>query len=389
MLPNISNDDQGLLSMDIDTDTHIKNSFTSKESLYSLNKDILEYEELFICMIDIVGFSNWCTLHTPKFIINKMIEYNNIINNILKKYDNVFKVELVGDCCMIVSNMCRDNNYCETKHNGILLLYFLNEFLFENAKNLRQKIFCSDDISFRVGLHVGYVYGTYLTNPCRFQLFSNEINIASRLESSAIPNTIHISNKASMILFDDQHEIIDNYLIIVKENTIIKGNKKTLTLKGVGTVQAFSLFLKKKCILIVDEMLLNLRIVEALFKNEGYIVETTTSHDKAFNLMKSFIYDVVVLDIFYGNTNCYLQLQEFRKWESIERTEHQKIIGHNIYKLDSNENNLDPNIFLLFDVHINKNDRYISLRKCVNNIINNRKNPKPRKTGMMNRCIIS
>ena len=397
----IANDSQSREQMS-SIDTYIINNISHDESNtyhHSSDNHIFEYEELFICMIDIVGFSKWCSMHNPQFIIETMIKYNTMINNLVNKHDDIYKIELVGDCCMLVSNMCNDNTIYKIRENGMSLLYFLNDFLFVNDDILKNTIFCSSDISFRVGIHVGHVYGTYLTKPSRFQLFSNEINVASRLESIAIPHTIHISMKALHLLWDTKNDSM-----LVNNDIMIKGKQKEQVLKGVGPVQSVSIFKRKHKILIVDDMQINIYVVKTLLTKNKYKVEETSSHQNAFELMKSYIYDIVILDLFYDDTNCCSQLQEFRKWESTERIQHQQIIGYSIYDVHNNDENISKIDITLFDVYINKRDTWTCLIKSINCMLTNKKQcescdtrKKEKKTNawqsdhatINNRCMIS
>ena len=63
----------------------------------SLNHDEIqifdEITNVCICMIDIVGYSAWCSNHIPQMIACAMINYNTMICNVISKYSSLKKSE--------------------------------------------------------------------------------------------------------------------------------------------------------------------------------------------------------------------------------------------------------------------------------------------------------
>lgn len=47
-------------------------------------------------MIDIMGFSAWCSNHIPSIIAKTMIEYNNLIGDLLENYPTLKKNRVGG-----------------------------------------------------------------------------------------------------------------------------------------------------------------------------------------------------------------------------------------------------------------------------------------------------
>jgi class 3 adenylate cyclase len=124
----------------------------------------------------------------------------NMIDAILKKY-NIYKVETIGDSYIAVSGMFEEND----EGNFVPLT---TRCLQEEAENIF-KFACelvkigysyiipntTERIEFRVGLHVGDVTSGVISNHMpRFQLFGETMNFASRMESSALPLHINVSD---------------------------------------------------------------------------------------------------------------------------------------------------------------------------------------------------
>lgn len=58
-----------------------------------------------ICMIDVVNFSAWCNTRSPADIFRAMTEYNRVLSTLIEKYAGVRKIEMVGDCVMIMGGV--------------------------------------------------------------------------------------------------------------------------------------------------------------------------------------------------------------------------------------------------------------------------------------------
>jgi class 3 adenylate cyclase len=266
----ISSEDESNDSNEINFEEALKDSFTSsswKDSFTSSScrrslrceietpffrssKDVSTSEfkydimnNVCICMIDIAGFSTWCSNHHPNIIARAMVSYNDWICHLIRKYQDIKKVELVGDCCMVISGIHADNF-------DTLILTYLNMIRFavdmiEDITTLKN-IFKSKNIGIRIGIHVSDVIGIYLNNPYKYQLFGNDINVCSRLENSAITNTIHVSEKTLMCLQNACDAVCGPC------SRCIKGNAINQSYKGIGFKTSYQLFLKQKSIYLIN-----------------------------------------------------------------------------------------------------------------------------------------
>lgn len=268
-------------------ETHFfdENMLQSSDSSYHSYQGDFKYDmmnNVCVCMVDIVGFSSWCSNHLPNIIARAMIEYNDWIVNLIHKYPGIKKIELVGDCCMIISGIGSEED--ESLKNSYIDIVCLAIDMLENINSLKC-VFQSQNIGIRIGIHVSDLIGTYLNNPCKYQLFGNDINICSRLESSAIPNTIHISEKTMMC--------IENLFINIRCRCIT-GNAIHQSYKGVGFKTSYQLFLKKNEFFLINCNYHFCKRIQDACSQYEFVTDT---YENIISNIKSFKYCAIIINI--------------------------------------------------------------------------------------------
>ena len=285
-----------------------------------------------ICMIDIVGFSLWCSNQIPQMVAFVMISYNDIICEILKRYSSLNKIELVGDCCMIVARSESSTNSNEFGKISKEIIDFAEDLLYK--MNDIQELFKSKEIGLRIGLHLGDVIGLYIKNPLKYQLFSNDINICSRLEASAIKNTIHVSDK---LLFVASH--CNAYSINRKFKT---SEKIHAEYKGVGfKLCSYMLHIKKNEILFMNFDKNIKTKLPILLNCSTYIFR---NGNNAIDHYLSYSYNFTCLNMCNTINNCEME-QLLHEWNSIKKSNIEIILCCN----DNQLSYLKENLLLRFD----------------------------------------
>lgn len=271
-----------------------------------------EYNNVSICLIDIVGFSNWCSKHTARDVVKMMIEYNNNVNVVLKKFKLLTKIELVGDSCLIVGGMDKyrrsfDDVVTQEKHTLEMIQFckaLIDTDMFGSVENL----------SLRIGVHIGDVFATFMNNPFKFQMYGNDINTTSRLESSSYPGVIHVSDKVMTIL--DKHP---------KLGELNYGLLSTKALKGINDIDSAYLTKITPHVLVVDDMRICQLIIGRYLKN--YTVEYCSDLEKGVDMLKSKIYEHVLLDTRSETCVIFDRFRQFRVWETKHRAQSQNVIA--------------------------------------------------------------
>lgn len=332
----------------LDTSIHGSLNIIDRISSFSDSEIICKtHRDACICMIDIVNFSQWCSKQKPESIFETMTQYNNFLNDKINNYDDVQKIELVGDSVMIVGGLYADFDEEKLCGNYTKCVLDLCHSILVDLSTLKD-IFNDKTISIRIGIHNGDVFSGYIMNPKKFQLFGNSINIASRLESSCLPGALNMSSQT--------------YAIIEKESLMKKiemGKTNSNFLKGVGMINSKLGFVKTNNILIADDVLSTCKILA--YKMKNHRCEIVTSFTECFEILKSTCYRVVLLDRYFHHDDVFSALIEFRMWESKYRSNYQRIVLMTSVESDRNFDQISLYVDEIVDKRTNIYDQINSL----------------------------
>jgi len=177
------------------------------------------YPEVTVLFADIVGFTKLSEKLGPKQIVS-------MLNDIFQRFDKIAldvqveKIKTIGDCYMVVGGVPdRCATHCQQIAEFALeALESFNEYAREFVEPLQV----------RIGIHTGTVVaGVVGTQKFSFDLWGDVVNVASRLESTGVPNRIHVSNAVQVRLHDD-YEFEDRGDVEIKG----KGSIHTWFLEG-------------------------------------------------------------------------------------------------------------------------------------------------------------
>jgi class 3 adenylate cyclase len=165
-----------------------------------------------ILFVDIVSYCELAekrTDVTTYLILNKIY---TMFDTIIEKYENIQKIETIGDAYMVVGNI---NTF---KDETNLYLDMIN-FSFELIHLLEKEI-CNNKINIRIGIHSGSYIVCLLGNKnSRLCIVGKNVNKTARLQSTSEINKIHISEEFYNKI---PKHIIDKYIFDKKENVFLK-----------------------------------------------------------------------------------------------------------------------------------------------------------------------
>ncbi|KAL3124922.1 hypothetical protein niasHT_001815 [Heterodera trifolii] len=137
---------------------------------------------------DIVGFTTLCSSSTPIEVVTMLNTVYTGFDDLINKHE-AYKVETIGDAYMVVSGIPQEIGVRHLMHlSDIALefLYYLKSFEIPHRKPQKIKI--------RIGLHTGPVAaGVVGLSTPRYCLFGDTVNMASRMESTGLPEKIQCS----------------------------------------------------------------------------------------------------------------------------------------------------------------------------------------------------
>ncbi|MDR3500989.1 MAG: adenylate/guanylate cyclase domain-containing protein [Legionella sp.] len=184
-----------------------------------------EYPQASVMFADIINFSELTEQLGPKKTVTILNKLFAELDGITEKY-HVEKVKTIGDNYMAVSGVPVQT----TRHAINMANYSLAVLERMHAFNKSQQM----NLQFRIGMTYGTVIaGVIGHKKFLYDVWGNVVNLASRLEKSALPNKIHISEKMAFML--EEEFIIEPY--------------DTITVKGFGPIKTYFLLGKREEVL--------------------------------------------------------------------------------------------------------------------------------------------
>lgn len=190
----------------------------------NITKSTKQYEMICILFTDIVNYTELAKKYDDKTIFQLLNNIYNMFDNIIKQHSHLQKVETIGDAYMVVGDIYRNtfNHKIVVKEMILLALEFIKEI---------KRISTPDNVPLllRVGITMGKVSIGILGNEIpRLCVVGNAVNVASRLQSTAEPDTIQMSR-----------HIYEQFNEIEFENDIQVIEKENVYLKNIGSVTTF------------------------------------------------------------------------------------------------------------------------------------------------------
>jgi class 3 adenylate cyclase len=184
-----------------------------------------------ICVLftDVVNYTELAKQYDDVIIFNLLKEIYNKFDSIKKKYSNLQKIETIGDAYMVVGDIYKKTcNHKEVIKQIIMFSFdLLNEIKFIKTPN-------NQNLSIRIGISIGDVsVGVTSIDIPRLCIVGNTVNFASRLQSTAEIDTIHVSRHIN----EQFKEIVFGFTLETKKN-------QNIFLKNIGNVETYTIYKK-------------------------------------------------------------------------------------------------------------------------------------------------
>lgn len=178
------------------------------------------HDSVVILFADIVGFTHLCKSMQPMQIMDLLTSLYESNDRTINLFPNLSKLEIVGDCYVAVGGLMKRETVPDV--TSIAVASEMLEFglaLHDIAKSIESP----EPLYLRVGIHCGPVTsGIIGRSSCKFMLFGDAMNTASRMESTCPSGKLQVSSEF--------HELVaDTPCWTRTDGVIIKGKGETVT----------------------------------------------------------------------------------------------------------------------------------------------------------------
>jgi len=212
------------LPFDFDKEYIERNTHTNS------NTNIKQFSFICILFTDIVNYTELAQKYDDKIIFQLLSSIYSLFDLIIKQYPHLQKIETIGDAYMVVGDIFK------TENNHPIVIKEIILFAIQLLREVKT-VKTPDNIplSIRIGINIGNVSIGILGNEIpRLCVVGNSVNMASRLQSTAVVDCIqmsrHIYEQLETIQFDEPFEII---------------KKENIFLKNMGSVTTYNIYLTK------------------------------------------------------------------------------------------------------------------------------------------------
>ncbi|KAI3380723.1 hypothetical protein SNEBB_001545 [Seison nebaliae] len=183
-------------------------SSTNHNSGFEIEFKLQTKDNVSILFADIVGFTSMSSTTDAERLVY-------LLNDLYGRFDllceqtGCLKIATLGDCYYCVSG-CP-----ESRDDHSLCCIRMGQEMIKEIEKFN-KVF-NHNVNMRVGIHTGQVkYGVLGTRVYKFDVFSDDVNIANKMESSGVAGRVHISQ----LTYNAMNEYLEKSKTIVDFGTI-------------------------------------------------------------------------------------------------------------------------------------------------------------------------
>jgi len=154
-------------------------------------------ENVSILFADIVGFTRMSSNKSASQLVG-------LLNDLFGRFDRMCikcqceKISTLGDCYYCVSGCPEpvEDHAANCVEMGLSMIRAIKDFDSD----------CNESVNMRVGIHTGTVLcGIVGKKRFKFDVWSNDVNLANRMESTGKPGMVHISDKTYQFLKEEYY----------------------------------------------------------------------------------------------------------------------------------------------------------------------------------------
>ncbi|HEY5243113.1 MAG TPA: adenylate/guanylate cyclase domain-containing protein [Polyangiaceae bacterium] len=174
------------------------------ERLKLENRPIADgFQDVSVLFADIVGFTRLSERLSPEALVGRLNQLFSAFDDLLDRF-RLEKIKTIGDAYMVVGGLNGGKDHA-------LALAELALDMLERIAQLSAEL--GEDFSVRIGINTGPVVGGVIgKKKFIYDVWGDTVNIASRMESTGSPGSVHISHETylriqHLYVFEDRGEI--------------------------------------------------------------------------------------------------------------------------------------------------------------------------------------
>jgi class 3 adenylate cyclase len=192
-----------------------------EDKYISQTKEHKPYDFVCVLFTDIVSYTELAKIYDADVIYKMLNDIYTRFDDILNRYENLQKIETIGDAYMVISDIYtnesknnKSKNIKNIKNIILLAIDFLKEIKYISSPN-------NVPLQLRIGINIGkVVVGILGVEIPRLCVIGNTVNVANRLQTTTDPDTIQISRHVYEIANEIDFGI--NIHFELKENVYLK-----------------------------------------------------------------------------------------------------------------------------------------------------------------------